>query len=273
MPEGSSPSFVPSPPPRRMNRVLMLLLSLLGLWAILQLLLGGADGPDFAGLLEAAPKLLRGLGLTLYISFASVLIGSAIALILLVGLMLPWPAFKKGLEIWCILFRGTPMIAQLYLVYYGAGEIHRQLDSIHLWWFFREPLNCVMFTFVLNTSAYQARIIHGAVVNLPRELSDAAAALALPRAVTLFRILLPQALLTALRPLGNEVTKMIKASAVASLVTVLDLLGTARTLFMESFDFDFYILTALIYVLLIGGLRLVLDATEKQLSRHLAPAA
>jgi polar amino acid transport system permease protein len=172
--------------------------------------------------------------------------------------------------IWCTLFRGTPMIAQLYLVYYGAGEIHGWLDRVHLWWFFREPLNCVMFTFVLNTAAYQARILHGAVVNLPREQTDAALALGLPRFVTLLRVLLPQALLTALRPLGNEVTKMTKASAVASLVTVLDLLGTAKALFLETFDFDFYILAAVLYVLLIGGIRLALDAMELRLSRHLA---
>ena len=256
--------------PRRFNRAVMLVFSAFCLWVVLQALLGGGRGPDFADLLEAAPKLIRGLGLTLYISLVSVLIGSAIALLLLVGLMMPWPAFKKGLVLWCVLFRGTPMIAQLYLVYYGAGEVHGWLDRAHLWWFFREPLNCVMFTFVLNTSAYQARIIHGAVVNLPRELSDAAAALALPKRVTLLRILLPQALLTALRPLGNEVTKMTKASAVASLVTVLDLLGTAKNLFMETFDFDFYIVAALIYVLLIGGIRLALDTLEQRLSRHLA---
>src|SRR5579871_6730006 len=269
MPEAAPPQTPAAP--RRFNRALVLLISVLCLSVVLQALLGGAGGPDFASLLEAGPKLLRGFGLTLYISFVSVLIGSAIALLLLIGLMLPWPAFKRGLVLWCILFRGTPMIAQLYLVYYGAGEIHGLLDRAHLWWFFREPLNCVMFTFVLNTSAYQARIIHGAVINLPRELSDAAAALALPRSVTLFRILLPQALLTALRPLGNELTKMIKASAVASLVTVLDLLGTAQTLFMESFDFDFYILAAMIYVLLVGTVRLGVDAAERQLSRHLAP--
>jgi len=268
---------VPPPPqagaPRRFNRAAVLLVSVLVLWLVLQALLGGADGPDFAALLDAAPKLLHGLYLTLYISFVSLLIGSAVALLLLVGLMLPWPAFKKGLVLWCVLFRGTPMIAQLYLVYYGAGEIHGLLERAHLWWVFREPLNCVMFTFVLNTSAYQARIIHGAVANLPRELTDAAVALALPKHVTLFRILLPQALLTALRPLGNEATKMIKASAVASLVTVLDLLGTARTLFQETFDFNFYILAAVIYVLLLGGIRLSLDAMEKRLSRHLAPAS
>ncbi len=162
------------------------------------------------------------------------------------------------------------MIAQLYFVYYGAGEIHGWLGQIHLWWFFREPLNCVMFTFTLNTAAYQARILHGAIVNLPREQTDAALALGLPRYVMLARVLIPQALLTALRPLGNEVTKMTKASAVASLVTVLDLLGSAKYLFSMTFDFDFYILAAVLYVLLIGAIRLGLDTIEQRLSRHLA---
>ena len=256
--------------PRRVNRAVMLFLSALCVWIALQALLGTGYGLDKEELLSAIPMLARGLGLTAYISFLSVLLGSVIALALLVGLTMPWPALKKGLVIWCTLFRGTPMIAQLYLVYYGAGEIHGWLDRVHLWWFFREPLNCVMFTFVLNTAAYQARILHGAVVNLPREQTDAALALGLPRFVTLLRVLLPQALLTALRPLGNEVTKMTKASAVASLVTVLDLLGTAKTLFLETFDFDFYILAAVLYVLLIGGIRLALDAMEHRLSRHLA---
>jgi polar amino acid transport system permease protein len=256
--------------PWRFNRTVMLFLSALCLWIVLQALLGTGYGPDKDDLIAALPRLARGLGLTAYISFVSVLLGSAIALVLLVGLTMEWPALKRGLVIWCKLFRGTPMIAQLYLVYYGAGELHGWLDQMHLWWFFREPLNCVMFTFTLNTAAYQARILHGAVENLPREQIDAALALALPRSVTLTRVLLPQALLTALRPLGNEVTKMTKASAVASLVTVLDLLGTARTLFSESFDFSFYILAAVLYVLLTGGIRLTLDGIEQRLSRHLA---
>ena len=83
------------------------------------------------------------------------------------------------------------------------------------------------------------------------------------------RVLLPQALLTALRPLGNELTKMTKASAVASLVTVLDLLGSAKYLFSLTYDFEFYILAAVLYVLLIGAIRLALDVVERQLSRHL----
>ena len=254
---------------RRPNRAVMLFLSALVLWFLLQLLLGTGYGPDPGELLAAVPLLGRGLALTAYISFVSLILGSLFALMLLFGLIMPWPSLNWALVAWCTIFRGTPMIAQLYLVYYGAGEIHGWLDRAHLWWFFREPLNCVMITFTLNTAAYQARILHGAVVNLPREQTDAALALGLPRHVMLMRVLLPQALLTALRPLGNELTKMTKASAVASLVTVLDLLGSAKYLFSLTYDFEFYILAAVLYVLLIGAIRLALDVVERQLSRHL----
>src|SRR5262249_30227466 len=132
--------------------------------------------------------------------------------------------------------------------------------------------DCVILAFTLNTAGYQARILHGAIVNLPREQTQAALALGLPRGVMLRRVLLPQALLTALRPLGNELTKMIKLSAVASLVTVLDLLGTAQYLFRQGFDFGFYVVAAMIYIALVGGIRLALDLVERRLSRHLRPA-
>ncbi len=270
MPEANEPPGGKGP--GRYNRAVMLLASALGLWAVLQALLGSGNGIDFRELAEAAPLLAKGLGLTAYISFVTVLLGGVIAAALVAGLTAPWRPLKRAVVAWCTVFRGTPMIAQLYLVYYGAGDIHGFLAEAHLWWFFRDPLNCVMFTFTLNTAAYQARIVHGAIVNLPREQTDAALALGLPRRVTLLRVLLPQALLTALRPLGNEVSKMTKASAVASLVTVLDLLGTAKYLYSMTFDFGFYLVAAVLYVLLIGAIRFGLDAIEQWLSRHLATA-
>ena len=262
-----------SPRPDRSSgplRVGLLLASALGAGLLLQLLLGsnGIDAADFAA---ALPLLLKGLGLTVFISVVSVLLGSLLGAGLLVGLLQPWGSLKTGIWAFCIAFRGTPAIAQLYLIYYGAGEIHGLLRDAHLWWFFREPLNCVIFTFALNSAAYQTRIIHGALVNLPREQTDAAQSLGLSRSVTLVRILLPQALLTALRPLGNEVAKVAKASSVASLVTVLDLLGTAKYLVGQSLDFGFYILAAMLYVLLVGGIRLAVDAIERRLTRHLPP--
>jgi polar amino acid transport system permease protein len=256
----------------RYSRAIRLGLSALILWLTLEALLGTGSGLTSGELAAAFPLLCKGIGLTIYISFVSVLLGSALAIGLLLGLTAPWRALKNALIGWCTIFRGTPMIAQLYLVYYGAGEIHGLLEQAHLWGFFRDPLNCVMFTFTLNTAAYQARIVHGAIVNLPREQTDAAMALSLPRPVMLLRVLLPQALLTALRPLGNEVTKMMKASAVASLVTVLDLLGTARYLFSETLDFNFYIFAAVLYVLLTGAIGLALDVFEHRISRHLGSA-
>jgi polar amino acid transport system permease protein len=247
-----------------------LLASAIGAWLLLQALLGsrGIDAEEFAA---ATPMLLKGLGLTVYISFASVLLGALLGAVLLLGLLAPWRPVTTAVTIWCMAFRGTPAIAQLYLVYYGAGELHGFLKDAHVWWFFRDPLNCVLFTFTLNSAAYQARIVHGALINLPQEQTDAARSLGLPAIVALIRVLLPQALLTALRPLGNEVTKMTKASAIASLVTVFDLLGTAKYLAAQSLDFGFYILAAALYVLLVGAIRLAVDRIEARIARHLRP--
>jgi polar amino acid transport system permease protein len=223
----------------------ILFASAVGLWLLLQTLLD-SKGIDAGELVAAAPLLLHGLGITIYVSVVSVLLGAILGAALVAGLLSTAPAVRKLVQCWCLAFRGTPAIAQLFLVYYGAGEIHRLLGDAHLWWFFRDPLRCVLFTFTLNSAAYQARIVHGALLSLPREQTDAALSLALPRRVALVRVLLPQALLTALRPLGNEITKMTKASAIASLVTVLDLLGTAKYLVSQSLDFGFYILAAVL---------------------------
>jgi polar amino acid transport system permease protein len=254
------------------HRAAFLLVAALGAWLGLQALLGGDGGLDAGDLAAGAPLLLKGLGLTLRITVLSLLLGAALGAVLVAGLLAHSHPLRAATVAGCTALRGTPLLALLYLVYYGAGEMHRPLQALHLWWFFRDPLNCVILAFTLNTAAYQARILHGAIVNLPREQTHAAFALGLPARVTVLRVLLPQALLTALRPLGNEVTKMTKASAVASLVTVLDLLGTAKYLYSQSFDFGFYILAAVLYVILVGAIRLALDLIERRLSRHLRPA-
>jgi polar amino acid transport system permease protein len=255
------------------RRAAFLLFAALGAWLVLQAALGADGGINTADLVNGAPLLLKGLGLTLGITVVSLLLGAALGAAFVAGLMASARGLRTATAAACTALRGTPMLALLYLVYYGAGEVHRALQVLHLWWFFREPLNCVIFAFTLNTAAYQARIVHGAIVNLPREQTHAALALGLPRHVTMLRVLLPQALLTALRPLGNEVAKMTKASAVASLVTVLDLLGTAKYLFSQTFDFGFYILAAMLYVVLVGAIRLAVDLIEHRLLRHLRPAA
>lgn len=166
-------------------------------------------------------------------------------------------------------FRGTPLIAQLFLIYYGAGQFAPALKAIGLWGFFRDAFNCALLSFALNTAAYQSEILSGAIGNVPRGQREAAAALGLNRLVTFRKIIMPQALITALRPYGNEVILMIKASAVASIVTVFDLMGETRYVFSKTYDLSFYLWAALIYLVLVELLSRVLNVIETRLIRHL----
>lgn len=169
-------------------------------------------------------------------------------------------------------FRGTPLLCQLYIVYYGAGEIRPLLTSTGLWWFFRDAFYCCIFAFTLNTAAYQAEIMRGALAAVPRSQREAAAALGLSPYRMARHVIWPQAALTALRPLGNELILVIKASALAAIVTVLDLMGQTRLIFSRTFDFSVYLYAALIYLAATEAIRRLWNSMEHAAARHLAPA-
>ncbi len=125
-------------------------------------------------------------------------------------------------------FRGTPLLAQTFLVYYGLGSFRPQLEAIGLWGFFREAWYCAIFAFSLNTAAYQAEILRGAIESVPKGQWEGAASLGLHKLQTLWKVILPQALIVALRPYGNEIILMIKGSAIVAIITVYDLMGETR---------------------------------------------
>ncbi|MGH8484792.1 MAG: ABC transporter permease subunit, partial [Pseudomonas sp.] len=121
-------------------------------------------------------------------------------------------------------FRGSPLLAQLFLLYYGLGSLKGFWQDVGLWWFFREAWYCTLLAFVLNTAAYQAEIFRGALLAVAPGQYEAAKALSLKRSTTFFKVILPQSMIVAIGPLGNELILMIKASAIASLVTIYDLM-------------------------------------------------
>ena len=166
-------------------------------------------------------------------------------------------------------FRGTPLLCQLYLVYYGAGELRPALTSAGVWWFFRDAFYCCLFAFTLNTAAYQAEIVRGALLAVPRSQREAAASLGLSWYRIMRHVVWPQAMLVALRPFGNELVSMIKASALAAIVTLLDLMGQTRFIFARTFDFTVYLYCALIYLALTGLIARLWRLAERRLSRHL----
>ena len=166
-------------------------------------------------------------------------------------------------------FRGTPLLAQIFLVYYGAGQFVDELKAVGLWGFFREAFNCAVLTFSLNTAAYQAEIYRGAIRSVPRGQVEAAQALGLHRLPILYKVVLPQAAIVALRPLGNEIILMIKGSAVASIITVFDLMGQTRLAFSRSFDMTIYLYAAVLYLLMVEAIRRIWNRIEVRLTRHL----
>jgi polar amino acid transport system permease protein len=244
---------------------------LVGLWILagLGLIAYLALGWDPELIARYAPSYLSGIGVTLALTAASITIGAALSIpVAYARMSRSW--ILSGLAYaYVYFFRGTPLIAQTFLVYYGAGSLAPQLKAIGLWEFFREAWYCAVFAFSLNTAAYQAEILRGAIESVPRGQWEGAASLGLHKLQTLWKIILPQALIVALRPYGNEIVLMLKGSAVAALITVYDLLGQTRLAYSGSFDFQTYTWAALIYFALVETLRNIIEVIERWLTRHL----
>lgn len=222
---------------------------------------------DLSGLDPFANRYLSGISITLQLVVFSVLIGAALSGPLTAARLsrfrlLSWPALAYS-----TFFRGTPLLAQTFLIYYGAGEFRPQLQDLGLWPLFREAYFCVLLTFALNTAAYQSEIWRGALRSVTKGQWEAADALGIPRLVTLVKVVIPQAFVIALRPLGNEVILMVKASAIASVVTVYDIMGVTRLAYARTFDFSYYLVAAVLYLVIVEILRRSLEAVERRITR------
>jgi polar amino acid transport system permease protein len=213
-------------------------------------------------------RMLAGLGLTLMLVAISVTLGFLLAYpIAQARIGGPWylngPAYA-----FINFFRGTPLLAQLYLVYYGSGQFRPFLSDIGLWTFFRDAFFCAILTFTMNTAAYQAEVFRGALLSVPRGQVEAAKALGLSKFRINRHIVWPQALMVALRPLGNELILMVKASSIASLVTLYDLMGATKLAFARSFDLSVYVYAAIIYLAIVELIRRIWNVMERRLLRH-----
>lgn len=215
-------------------------------------------------------RMADGLLLTFQLVAISVMLGCLAALGLALLRLRGARPLRPLVAAYTTFFRGTPLLCQLFLIYYGLGSFRPFWQDVGLWWFFREPFYCCLFAFTLNTAAYQAEIFRGAIQSLPAGQAEAAKALGMRPFGILVRVELPQALIVALRPLGNELIVMIKASALASLVTLFDLMGATRFAFARSFDLSIYLVAALIYLMLVEIVRRLWDLMETRLTRHLA---
>ena len=145
-------------------------------------------------------------------------------------------------------FRGTPMLVQLFLIYYGLAQFDAVRQSV-FWPYLRDPYWCAVLTMTLHTAAYIAEILRGAIQAVPPGEIEAARALGMSRAQAMLHIILPRAARIGLPAYSNEVILMLKASALASTVTLLELTGMARTLNARTYvSMEFFFAAALFYL-------------------------
>ena len=147
-------------------------------------------------------------------------------------------------------FRGTPLLLQLFLVYYGLSQFE-VVRSSALWPYLREPYWCALLTMTLHTAAYIAEILRGAIQAVPPGEVEAARALGMSRRQALQHIILPRAIRIGLPAYGNEIILMLKASAVVYTVTLLDIMGVVRTLNARTYQYEmFFMIAGLMYLVI-----------------------
>ena len=225
---------------------------------------------DLAIVWESLPRLLGGAVLTLEITFLSLLAGLCLA----VPVAMARLSYRRSLWMpaygYMLYFRGTPLLVQLFLVYYGSGQFQPLLDQAGVWFLFREAYFCAVLTLTLNTAAYTAEILRGAIMAVPRGEIEAARSFGMSGLLLYRRIVLPKAFRLALPAYTNEAVFLLQATSLVSIITLLDLTGVARIIVARSFEpYKLYITVALIYLAITYVVAVVARRAERRLSAHL----
>lgn len=222
---------------------------------------------------ESVPRLLEGVPVTLRLVGSGLLLGLVLATAVAAmrlsrGLLLPGLA-----SAYVFVFRGTPLLVQIFLIYYGLGQFEAVRQSF-LWPVLREASWCAILALTLNTAAYTSEIIRGGVQAVPHGQIEAARALGMGRWLVLRRVIAPIAVRQALPAYGNEIILMVKASSLASTVTILEITGIARRLISQTYAvFEIFIVAGAIYLLMNLLISRVIRLVEWRLTPHLRRAS
>lgn len=199
---------------------------------------------------DSLPLYAGGAVVTLQLLVLALVLGGLAALPLAVLRSLPSPWAWRG--VWCFTYviRGTPLLVQLFLLYYGLAQFEWVRDSL-AWPWLKSAWFCAVLAFAINTCAYTTEILHGAIKSVPPGEVEAARALGMGRWMALRRIVLPSAARRCLPAYGNEVVLMLHGTALASVVTLHDLTGVAREVnSMHYLPFEAFTTAALCYLLI-----------------------
>lgn len=219
-------------------------------------------------ILESIPAMLEGFGVTLQLLVVSGLLGLILAIILLLmrisgKFYLDWPA-----QVYIYIFRGTPILVQIFIIYYGLPQFEAIRDSV-FWAILREPTGCAILALTLNTGAYVSEILRGGILGVDRGLLEAGSALGMSARHKFIYITTPIATRLALPAYSNDVISLMKSTALASTITITDMTGIARTIVAETYaPYEIFISLAIVYMICTFGIQKVFGFTERKLGKY-----
>ncbi|KAA9001064.1 arginine ABC transporter permease ArtM [Affinibrenneria salicis] len=214
-------------------------------------------------MLAYLPELLKGLPTSLLLTVSSLLLALLLSLSLTVVLTLKTPLLAALTRCYITLFTGTPLLVQIFLIYYGPGQFDAIKQTPWLWHLLSQPWLCAMAALALNSAAYTTLLFHGAVKAIPEGQWQACSALGLSRKQTL-RILLPFAFKRALSSYSNEVVLVFKGTSLAFTITLMEVMGHSQLLFGRTYDLLVFCAAGIVYLCVNALLTLMMRLIERR---------
>jgi len=221
---------------------------------------------DFELMINSFPKLLGATLVTLKLLSVSLIIG------LFIGLLFSILRMNQNLIInrfaygYSYVFRGTPLLVQIFIIYFGLGQIE-YLRSTFLWVIFKEPYWCAIIAFALNTGAYTSEILRSAFETIKPGIIEAGKSLGISNKIIFYKIQIPIAIKQSLPAYGNEIILMLKGTSLASTVTLMDLTGVAKYIISTTFKpIEVFIVAGGIYLFMTFCVHNLIKFLEKKFS-------
>ena len=226
---------------------------------------------DLSIILENLPIYFTGLKNTVILVSISLVLGLLLAVPLAILRNYGNSLVQLPIRAFVYFFRGTPLLVQMFLIYYGFGQFDLIKESL-LWPFFREAYFCALFAFTLNTAAYTTEILRGAIKATPHGEIEAAMAAGMSRFLMVRRIILPSAFRRALPAYSNEIIFMLHGSSLASVITIVDITGAARVINSRFYSpYEAFLTAAVFYLAITFLIVFLVKKLEVRWFAHLQP--
>ena len=221
---------------------------------------------DLTLMVTSLPKLLSATVVTLKLLSLSLFFGLIIGLLFAILRLNKNPVINKFAYGYSYIFRGTPLLVQIFIIYFGLGQIE-YFRSTFLWVVFKEPYWCAIIAFALNTGAYTSEILRSAFETIKPGIIEAGRSLGISNKVIFYKIQIPVAIRQSLPAYGNEIILMMKGTSLASTVTLMDITGVAKHIVSTTYKpLEIFLMAGCIYLFMTFLIHNLIKYLEKRYS-------